>query len=214
MGRIGERSRAMIRPHVPAAESSQCSRLLGWFWLHCDLQQKWKMPAKKTPPFMSKHSKEEPEMYISNFLWRPFFPFPFGLFVFWWLSYPTYHRPPPQSNSKIFLQFFSYCLYNLHHWEIDLFRSNVLNCHLGWNRFLPSSGIMENSRQLVTTLYIINIFAGCTARGLAAPQALGKLVSGTNTRICVSLVTMAPKNLHLEPVPCVMLRSTGKQSCT
>lgn len=146
--------------------------------------------------------------HVSHFLQRPISSLSFCLFVFWWLSTPANPYPFPRNNQ---IQESSFSFFSLlvqppplrinQSFHSDL---NVLNCHLGWSRFLPSSEIMENNRHK----HIINIFGGCMARGLTAPQSLGKLISGTNTRICVFLVTVEPKNLHLDPVPLVMLKAS------
>lgn len=48
------------------------------------------------------------------------------------------------------------------------------------------------------------------ARGLAAPQSLGKLVSGTNSRIYVSLVSYGIQEFAFGTSSRVLLRSTCK----
>lgn len=66
---------------------------------------------------------------------------------------------------------------------------------------------MENDRQLVTMFHTINLLEGWMARALAAPQSLGKLVSGSSPRIYFSLVSYGIQEFAFGVSSQVMLRS-------
>lgn len=134
------------------------AKLFGWFQLHCNLRQKWRMLAQKTPPFMAKHMKEGPEMAqvrpddCSPFsLEANFFLFRFA-YLFLMAQYSSLllsrYLPPIPHNQKSSFSF-SGCLCNLYHWEIDLFIQISMSSTAIWTEIdffqaLSSWKIAEN----------------------------------------------------------------------